>query len=194
MLECIYQGTIWQIDKAPIFNNNHELIEEQAISVKDKHILHISPSYPETESLNYFDAGKITTIDVRPSLHTDIVANVQSMPQIGSNKFNTVIAICMLNNCQDDIAALSEIARVLKFGGEFICYVLPSGAEFTTTESNSTRWYGQEALDEFGVGSWRLYGSVDFLTLLKRFFSYVRVITRTDEPSGIDCNFYICIK
>lgn len=157
-------------------------------------ILHISPSRPEKIFFRQAGAGNITTLDIRPQVKPDIVADLCNMPQIESDSFEIVFANCVLNHVYDDKAALSEIYRVLKNGGLFIVWVMGSGGMRTVIDKDPAAWYGQEVMDTYRVGTYRHYGEKDFYDLLRQYFLKVRMFEKYDSPSEMSCCWYVCEK
>lgn len=168
--------------------------ENLGTDILSKKILHISPSRPEKLFFKLTGAKDITTLDIRPQVKADIVADICNMPQVGSNSFEIVFANCVLNHVYDDEAALSEICRVLKDKGLFIVWVMGSGEMHTTIDREPTAWYGEETMAAYRVGTYRHYGEKDFYELLKRYFSKVQEFEKYDEPSEMSCCWYVCEK
>lgn len=159
-----------------------------------KKILHVSPS--DSERMFFRQAGvkDITTIDIRPQVKTNIIADICHMPQVISDSYDIVFANCVLNHVYDDNAALSEIHRVLRDKGLFITLVTESGGQNTVSLADPTKWYGQEAMEAYRVGTYRYYGEADFMALLQNHFEKVQCFEKYDEPSGLSCRWYVCEK
>lgn len=158
-------------------------------------ILHVSPGNPERRYFRAMGAAEITTIDVRPQVKSDIIADICGMPQVASNSFDTVFADCVLNHVYDDEAALSEIFRVLRPGGRFVVWVTPSKNRMKTTYvKDPTSWYGKEAMEVYRVGIYRHYGQTDFAMQLKRHFDQVHCYEKYDEVTQTSCCWYVCEK
>lgn len=160
-----------------------------------KKILHISPGSPERKFFREMGSENITTIDVRPQVKADITADICHMPQVESDSFDMVFANCVLNHVYDDEAALSEVSRVLRPGGRFVVWVMPSRNRMKTTQhKNPEGWYGKEAMEAYRVGTYRLYGETDLAALLKRHFPTVRGYEKFDEVTETSCCWYVCEK
>lgn len=174
--------------------------ESLGMDLLSKKILHISPSNSERLYFKHVNAQNITTIDIRPQVKPDIVADICNMPQIESNSFDIVFANCVLNCVYDDDAALSEIRRVLRNEGLFITYVMGNGKmkSLTTAKTihctNPTEWYGQEAMDNYKVGTYRYYGELDFVAQLQHHFPKISYFEKYDELSELSCCWYVCKK
>lgn len=168
--------------------------ENLRIDFASKKILHISPIILEKKLFKQAGAENITTLDVRPQVKPDIVADLCNMPEIKSNSFDIIFANCVLNHVYDDEAALSEVHRVLRGGGLFITWVTGSGGMKTVLAANPTGWYGKEVMETYRVGTYRYYGEADFTMQLQQHFSSVSSYEKYDAPSGLSCCWYVCKK
>ena len=119
-------------------------------------------------------AAKVINFDVRPLGYADLQMDIQSMDKVGDSSFDTFLAIHVLNHVADDTKALKEIHRVLKPRG--IALITVPCRENSSTEdcANVVEHYGQDALDNFGVGTYRRYGLHDMQSLFSQFFSVER--------------------
>lgn len=158
------------------------------------YILHISPGKAEKMFLRRCGAENVTTVDIRPQLKTDIVADICNMPQVPSDSFDLVLANCVLNHVYDGEAALNEIQRVLRVGGLFTTYVMSGDRMKTTIDVDPTGWYGGETMKEYRVGTFRHYGEADFTKQLQRHFKAVRCYEKYDEVTKTSCCWYVCEK
>lgn len=168
--------------------------ENLGMALLSKRILHVSPSRPEKLFFKKAGAKNVTSLDVRPQVKPDIVADLCNMPQVESDSFEIVFANCVLNHVYDDKAALSEIRRVLKDNGLFIVWVMGNGGMRTTFDKEPAAWYGQETMDTYRVGTYRHYGEKDFYHLLTRYFTEVHAFEKYDAPSEKSCRWYVCKK
>lgn len=168
--------------------------ENLGTELLSKKILHVSPSRPERIFFKKTGANNITTLDVRPQVKPDIVADLCDMPQVESESFEIVFANCVFNHVYDDNAALAEVCRVLKGNGLFIVWVMGSGGMCTTIDQEPAAWYGQETMDTYRVGTYRHYGEKDFYHLLMRYFAEVHAFEKYDAPSETSCCWYVCKK
>lgn len=159
-----------------------------------KKILHVSPSRSEKLFFRQAGAKDITTLDIRPQVRPDIVADLCDMSQVESESFEIVFANCVLNHVYDDNAALAEVRRVLKGNGLFIVWVMGSGGLTTIADENPALWYGQDAMRDYRVGTYRYYGEKDFYEQLKRYFARVKCYEKYDAPTGTSCCWYVCTK
>lgn len=157
-------------------------------------ILHISPIRSERLFFKQAGASYVTTLDVRPQVKPDIIADLCNMPQVESDAFDIVFANCVLNHVYDDEAALSEVHRVLRDKGLFIVWVMGSGTLKTKADSNPTAWYGEDAMETYRVGTYRYYGETDFTAQLRRHFSKVRSYEKFDAVTEQSCCWYVCEK
>ena len=168
--------------------------ENVKMDLSDKKVLHVSPIRSERFFFERAGVRSIVTLDVRPQVKADITADLCHMHQVESASFDVVFANCVLNHVYDDDAALSEIQRVLREGGLFITWVTGSGGMKTEMAANPTGWYGEEAMREYRVGTYRYYGEADFTRQLQEHFSGVHCYEKYDAPSGLSCRWYICEK
>lgn len=186
---CVSCGSLERMrTMASLFTEN---LEPEAARGK---ILHISPRKSEEMLLRRLGAEQVTTVDVRPRLKTDIVADICDMPQVPSDSFDLVLANCVLNHVYDDEAALAEICRVLRRGGLFAVYVMSGDRMKTTVDADPAAWYGQQAMEEYRVGTFRHYGEADFTAQLRRYFLKVRCYEKYDAVTKKSCCWYVCEK
>lgn len=116
-------------------------------------------------------ASRVVNFDVRPLGYADLQMDIQSMDKIADASFDTFVAIHVLNHVADYAKALREIHRILKPGG--VALVTVPCRENSPTEActDVTEHYGRDALDKFGVGSYRRYGLGDAHSLFSRMFT-----------------------
>lgn len=158
-------------------------------------ILHVSPGAAERKFFRQAGAERITTVDIRPEVKANLVADICAMPQVASDSFDLVFANCVLNHVYDDEAALSEIVRVLRSGGLFVVWTMPSSNRMkTTVNGDPTAWYGKETMEAYRVGTYRHYGETDFTAQLKRHFHQVRSYEKFDAVTQTSCCWYVCDK
>jgi SAM-dependent methyltransferase len=62
-------------------------------------------------------------LDIESFDDIDIVADIQNMPQVSSNKFDTIICTQVLEHVQNPFLAAGELHRILKPGGKLIVTV-----------------------------------------------------------------------
>jgi SAM-dependent methyltransferase len=125
----------------------------------------------ESEKLAFLSGvAALVNFDVRPVEGLDVQMDVQDMNLIQDGQFDAFFSIHVLNHVKDDQKALAEIYRVLKPGGlAFI--TLPYREQEETTElTDVTVHYGQDALEKYGVGSYRRYGFEDAKRMFAKHF------------------------
>jgi SAM-dependent methyltransferase len=128
-------------------------------------------------------ALRLLNFDVRPVSEVELQMDVQNMSAVRSGSIDTFLALHVLNHVRDDVAALGEIHRVLKKGA-LACVTIPYRENVaTTTLDDVTEHYGQQALDQYGVGTYRRYGLDDALTLFRQHFD-VSTEVGTDPVTG----------
>lgn len=157
-------------------------------------LLHISPSSPERRLFRQLGIKRVVTVDIRPQVKPDVLADLCDMPQIKSGSFDMVFANCVLNHVYDDATALAEIRRVLREDGLFVAWVMGSGGMKTTVDEDPTEWYGDETMQKYRVGTYRHYGEADFTAQLKRCFASVRSYEKYDAVTETSCCWYVCEK
>jgi SAM-dependent methyltransferase len=109
--------------------------------------------------------------DIRPMKYLDLTMDIQDMHRIQTASLDSFIAIHVLNHVPDDMRAIREIARILKpLHGVFLATAPVRLGVRTQLATDVTQHYGEAALKEFGVGSFRHYGLDDLIALLKPFF------------------------
>lgn len=106
--------------------------------------------------------------DIRPMKYLDLTMDIQDMHRIAAHSIDAFVAIHVLNHVPDDEKALEEIARVLRPATGVLLMTVPVRHNLgTTAVPNVTQHYGEAALKEYGVGSFRYYGMKDLVDLLE---------------------------
>jgi SAM-dependent methyltransferase/peptidoglycan/xylan/chitin deacetylase (PgdA/CDA1 family) len=145
----------------------YQRLIRREFDLRGKRVLHVAPSPSVRDALQ--NICQLVTADARPT-GCDLQLDICRMPQIADGSFDAVIAKAVLQHCRDDRAALMEFRRILKPWGrvflEFSCRVNQENESF----SDTTAHYGKEALEKYGVGTFRHYGDRDALRLLQEFF------------------------
>jgi glycosyltransferase involved in cell wall biosynthesis/SAM-dependent methyltransferase len=116
------------------------------------------------------NAKRVVNFDVRPLGYADLQMDIQSMDKAEDGSFETFVAIHVLNHVTDDTKALKEIHRVLKPGGVALITIPCREDRPTELCQNISETYGQVALEQFGVGSYRRYGLRDAVDYFSQFF------------------------
>ena len=131
--------------------------------------------------------------DVRPVDGADLQMDIQRMDMIDDGAFDCFVAVHVLNHVKDDRLALWEIARVLKKGGLFVSTV-PYGPKDETVELEAlTDTYGVENYEQFGVGSYRLYGLTDYWDRLSNQFE-VTSLPGLDPITNTSAHVFLAYK
>ena len=165
----------------------------QRFEVMGKSVLIFSPAVSELRFLRDVGLVEKISVDIRPDVKPDILADMCSMPQIADDSQDFVFASYLMPVVYDMGAALDEVQRVLAPGGAFIsCEPLQQGITKEVDDPNAvSNWYGKEALEKYRVGSFRILGEVSFLEELKRRFSVERFKAR--DPITGQVNFvHLC--
>ncbi|MBF0527842.1 MAG: methyltransferase domain-containing protein [Deltaproteobacteria bacterium] len=152
-------------------------------------------NHADPNEVNFFfsDAKSVTNFDVRPLDYLDSIADVQNLTQFKDKSFDVFYSIYVLNHCADDRKALSEIRRVIVDDGFAIIMVPFHINSKTRLHTDITQNYGKEALEKYGVGSYRYYGYADFFNLLSSFFT-VKSIFGFDPVTGEQDAVFLCRK
>jgi hypothetical protein len=115
-------------------------------------------------------ARTLLNFDVRPVSEVELQMDVQDMRPVRSGSIDAFFALHVLNHVKDDGRALAEVARVLKPGG-LACVTVPYREQAQTAASeNVTEHYGADALEKYGVGTFRRYGLEDARSLFSKYF------------------------
>lgn len=132
------------------------------------------------------DAAEVVNFDIRPVGYVGLQMDIQSMDKIEDNSFDAFVAIHVLNHVSDDRKALQEIRRVLKPGGVALVTVSCKANTSTSPCDNVSKHYGAEALNKYGVGTYRIYGLQDILGLFGEFFAIrnEKGVDRLTDSSG----------
>jgi SAM-dependent methyltransferase len=145
----------------------------------------ISPSSSELRFLRTIEGLALTTLDIRPAVKPDILADICNMPEIPDAAFDFVYASCVLNCVYDLDAALSEIRRVLRSGGCFLNTEIISPSRKTIERTDLpqiTAHYGIEEYEKYRVGGFRSFGALDFPLTLETHFAQVKRVWVLDLP------------
>lgn len=156
-------------------------------------ILHVSPYDTERTLFQRLGAKNIITLDVRPEVKTDIVADVSHMEEVKSDEFDLVFACGVLNCVYKYEDALDELCRILRKGGLLVLRVSISGMRNVIYE-NPSKAYGTEVLEQYHVGYFRTYGEVEFTEELRQHFAHVRLLEKYDAIQKVSEMWYVCEK
>jgi ubiquinone/menaquinone biosynthesis C-methylase UbiE len=116
---------------------------------------------------------------------------VQNLAEFAAASFDVFYSIYVLNHVRNDGLALQEIRRVLRPGGIAVIMVPLRLHDRTTAIADQTITYGREALEKYGVGSYRYYGMEDFLAMLAAEFD-VAMHTAADPVTGQEDTVFLC--
>jgi len=132
---------------------NYYLINETDIFAGNKSILHFAPEGMLAKKLKISSKNYISA-DIKKDM-ADVVQDIQSLT-FDDNSFDYIICSCVLGHVPDEIAAINEIYRVLKSGGQaFITTVLNLGTYKTIedyriqTPEERLKYYGENDLLRF---------------------------------------------
>jgi ubiquinone/menaquinone biosynthesis C-methylase UbiE len=162
----------------------------------EKNILVVAPSHSELLFLQQRGITKVQSLDIRPEVNPDIIADICDMPQVEDASFDVVLASMVLTHAHNLEGCLSEFHRVLRPGGQLLtCDPLKIGApteEFNDVE-RITSWYGRDAYDKYRIGTFRSLGELDIADILGRRFT-VRTLSGEDVPTGRNVVWYVSTK
>ena len=157
------------------------------VDLTNKKMLLVSPSTSELRFLREVDGLELVTLDIRPVVKPDIVADLCEMPEVPDAHFDFVYASCVLNCTYDVDAALSEIHRVLTLGGSFLNVemLIPNKTTVERTDmAVVTQYYGSDDYEKYRVGGHRSFGELDYPEILGRHFEHVERRWVVDLPYG----------
>jgi SAM-dependent methyltransferase len=148
-------------------------------------VLALRPDDADKVLLNAFGARQVVTFDAFPRNNPEVVGNPADM-EFPTASFDVVFCNGLLASVRDPGAVIAEMRRVLKPAGAALIYETTALDRFTVEVHDRERqisWYGEEALDAYGVGLLREWGFTDLEALLGQHFGLGLFDTR-DEPSG----------
>lgn len=152
------------------------------IDFRGAKMLSVAPSVAERLLFERYEIASLTTVDIRPDVHPDLVADVCNMPEVPSESFDAVLASYVLSCVYDMDRALEEFARVLRAGGRLYASD-PVREKARTVEFSDAAvvgaWYGQDVLADYNVGNFRQLGESDAKRAIARHFA-------VDSHEGID--------
>lgn len=125
-------------------------------------VLQFAPSGPLKKNIDSFPAIRQRSADLYMPNVDDIV-NIMNLDIYKNSRFDYIICSHVLEHVEDDIKALSELYRILKYGGVGILLVpihlnVDKIDEDPTMEDISDRWH------RFGQGDHiRLYSKEEFI-------------------------------
>ena len=153
----------------------------------------IIANHADPNELNVFfgNAAIVLNFDVRPLEYLNVVADVQDLSQIESGSFDVFYSIYVLNHVTDDHKALKEMRRVICEDGLAIIMVPFHENSSTRLHTDITQNYGKDALDKYGVGSYRYYGYADLSLMLRSYFEVTAHFGLDPVTGGQDAVF-IC--
>lgn len=126
---------------------------------------------PDERKFLFGGCRDFLNFDIRPMKYLDLTMDIQDMHRIPTSSVDCFVAIHVLNHVPEDRRAISEIVRILKpLHGTLLLTVPVRRGVATQATSNVTQHYGEAALKEYGVGSFRYYGFDDLKQLLTPHF------------------------
>lgn len=154
---------------------------------------------PASSEKRFFKAQGISwrSVDIRPEVKADIVADLCNLSPVESASFDAIIASFVLTCVHDVEACLSELRRVLRPGGRLLtCDPIRFGeptVEYSDLD-RITSWYGKEAYEKYRVGSFRTFGDVDLIRTLQRHGFVVKTLYGFDVATESRWVWHMSIK
>jgi SAM-dependent methyltransferase len=154
---------------------------------------------PGAAEKRFFKAQGVAwrSVDIRPEVKADIVADLCDMSNVPDASFDAVVASFVLTCVHDLNACLFELFRVLRPGGRLLtCDPVRFGSptvEYTDSKQ-ITAWYGQEAFDKYRIGSFRTFGDLDLIRVLQTTGFLVKTLYGWDAPTRSRWVWHMSIK
>ena len=158
-----------------------------------KRIFAVAPSDSANKYISAENPDSFDRCDIRPLSGFEIQADISKMPEVESGSYDFAMAIKVLEHCDDDVNAISEICRILEPRGKFIVMGdIRKGVE-TENIDDPTSFYGNDAFEEYNIGTFRRYGLEDLKDMLDQFFK-VKTYEVEDPPTGYKGFLIECSK
>jgi len=158
-----------------------------------KRIFAVAPSDSANKYISAENPDIFDRCDIRPLSGFEIQADISEMPEVESGSYDFAMAIKVLEHCDDDVNAISEICRILEPRGKFIVMGdIRKGVE-TENIDDPTSFYGNDAFEEYNIGTFRRYGLEDLKDMLDQFFK-VKTYEVEDPPTGYKGFLIECSK
>lgn len=157
------------VERQRVFAQIYDEFLGKEFDLRSKRVLALSPSNAEKLIYSARAIADVVTLDIRPEIKPDIVADITNMPQIESSSFDAVIASYVMTCVHDLDAALFEISRILKPGARFLfCDPLKFNSETVDHQDPEkiVSWYGKEIYERYKVGGFRSLGDIGILRSL----------------------------
>ncbi|MFC1734504.1 methyltransferase domain-containing protein [Candidatus Hydrogenedentota bacterium] len=177
------------LERQRIFKWTYDVFMKREFSFDGKEILVCTPSDAERDYI-LNKAKKLVSFDIRPSRWFDLQLDISDMNTIEDSSFDCVVAIAVMQHVKREKEAVDEVYRVLRPGGRFLVQASNHKNVATKSCEDQTKHYGQEALDKYGVGTYRIYGDLALISLLARRF-VVKTFHGIDPVTGSQ-DFIVC--
>jgi glycosyltransferase involved in cell wall biosynthesis/SAM-dependent methyltransferase len=164
--------------------------------LSQKRLLVAAPGSPEKYFLRQ-QGIEWLSVDIRPEVKADLVADLCDLSQIADGSFDAVLASFVLTCVHDLDACLLELRRILRPGGRlFTCDPVVFGAPTVehTERERITSWYGSEAYDKYRIGVFRTFGDLDLLSSLQEHGFTVKTLYALDEATSSRWVWHMSIK
>lgn len=156
-------------ERQRIFKFAYDVFISREFSIDGKDVLACCPGDAEIKYL-LKPARRLVTFDVRPVQWFDLQMNISDMNRVDDASFDCLVAMAVLQHVERDHEAIEEAWRVLRPGGRFFVQASNKTNQPTRISDNLAAHYGQEALDKYRVGTYRIYGDLDLIRLMAHRF------------------------
>lgn len=160
--------------------------------LRDKDLLHISPVATETNFLQKLGA-RITTLDQREEISTDLTADITKLDCIGDNSFDFIFCNHVFNFVKNYCQALSEFRRILKYKGILMLYTTVTTGHNIHYSKPPKDYFDETTYRKYGIAIWHSFGMNDFLGDLEKYFTVIP-LDGYDTASDSKRTWFICIK
>jgi SAM-dependent methyltransferase len=175
------------LERQRIFLAAYEGFIRPEFDLAGQRILAVAPSDALLAYLR--PISDLTAGDVRPVEWYDRQVDISHMPEVADESFDAVIAKAVLQHVRDDEAALDEIHRVLVPWGRVLLQTSVKTNAETVPVEDPTMHYGPEALADYNVGTFRIYGDRSLLESLQKRFLVKTFYGRDPVTGRIDAIF-----
>ena len=179
------------LERQRIFLAAYEEYIRPEFDFAGKRILAVAPSDALLAYLR--PIADLTSCDVRPVEWYDSQHDISHMPEVEAESFDAVIAKAVLQHVSNDEAALDELQRVLRPWGRLLIQTSQKFNTETVSIADPTMHYGADALAEYNVGTFRIYGDRSLLRTLQRRF-LVKTFYGRDPVTGRTDTIFCGIK
>lgn len=161
--------------------------------ISELEIFVVAPASATSRFISELCPKKFDRCDIRPINNFEITADITNMPEVESSTYDLAMAIKVLEHCHDDLAAISELHRILRPGGRLIVNGDISDGRNTREIDDPTSYYGKDEFEEYNIGTFRRYGLKDIEAVLSRLFEIKTYVVK-DPPTNYEGFIIECTK